>query len=148
MGTSCDSNFQKGDVLKKKTRICGIDMEHYALHTGKGIIHNTNKSDKILEQHLSDDDLRKQGYERVDCCFYKEEAIRKARSKIGEVDYNLLTNNCEHFVNECIGRNHSTQIQHAVNNTAGVAGAVIAAGVFGVESFGISYTLEAVACVH
>lgn len=31
-----------------------------------------------------------------------EEVIRIARSRIGEKGYNILHNNCEHFVNECV----------------------------------------------
>jgi hypothetical protein len=30
-----------------------------------------------------------------------EEIVRRARSRIGENDYRLLTNNCEHFCNWC-----------------------------------------------
>lgn len=31
-----------------------------------------------------------------------EETVRRARSRIGEGGYNILHNNCEHFVNECV----------------------------------------------
>ncbi len=34
--------------------------------------------------------------------FDVESTIRRARSRLGENRYNLLTNNCEHFVNWCI----------------------------------------------
>ena len=40
-----------------------------------------------------------------------EEIVRIALSKIGEGDYNILTNNCEHFCNFCIfGKKISTQV--------------------------------------
>ena len=31
-----------------------------------------------------------------------EEAVSAARSRLGEGGYNILHNNCEHFVNECV----------------------------------------------
>lgn len=40
-----------------------------------------------------------------------EEIVRIALSKLGEGDYNILTNNCEHFCNFCIfGKKISTQV--------------------------------------
>jgi Lecithin retinol acyltransferase len=39
------------------------------------------------------------------------EIVRRARSRIGENDYRLLTNNCEHFCNWCLnGVSHSAQV--------------------------------------
>jgi hypothetical protein len=35
-------------------------------------------------------------------CFHPEEVIRRARSRLGEDRYRLLTNNCEHFVEWCL----------------------------------------------
>jgi hypothetical protein len=41
-----------------------------------------------------------------------EEIVRRARSRLGENDYRLLTNNCEHFCNWCVsGISHSAQVQ-------------------------------------
>ena len=41
-----------------------------------------------------------------------EEIVRRARSRIGENDYRLLTNNCEHFCNWCrCGVSHSAQVE-------------------------------------
>jgi hypothetical protein len=40
-----------------------------------------------------------------------EEIVRRARSRLGENDYRLLTNNCEHFCNWCLsGVSHSAQV--------------------------------------
>jgi hypothetical protein len=40
------------------------------------------------------------------------EIVRRARSRVGENDYRLLTNNCEHFCNWCLsGLSHSDQVQ-------------------------------------
>jgi hypothetical protein len=41
-----------------------------------------------------------------------EEIVLRARSRLGENDYRLLTNNCEHFCNWCVsGVSHSAQVQ-------------------------------------
>jgi hypothetical protein len=41
-----------------------------------------------------------------------EEIVRRARSRLGENDYRLLTNNCEHFCNWCLnGVSHSDQVR-------------------------------------
>jgi Lecithin retinol acyltransferase len=40
------------------------------------------------------------------------EIVLRARSRIGENDYRLLTNNCEHFCNWCLcGVSHSAQVE-------------------------------------
>ena len=40
------------------------------------------------------------------------EIVARARSRIGENRYRLLTNNCEHFCNWCVsGRSHSAQTE-------------------------------------
>jgi hypothetical protein len=42
------------------------------------------------------------------------EVIRRARSRLGENRYRLLTNNCEHFCEWCTrGQPHSAQVERA-----------------------------------
>ena len=39
-----------------------------------------------------------------------DETVRRARARIGETGYNIIHNNCEHFVNECVfGKARCTQ---------------------------------------
>jgi hypothetical protein len=43
------------------------------------------------------------------------EAVRRARSRLGENRYRLLTNNCEHFCTWCLyGESHSEQVRACV----------------------------------
>jgi len=43
--------------------------------------------------------------------YSSQEIVRRARSRIGENDYRLLTNNCEHFCNWCLcGVSRSAQV--------------------------------------
>jgi len=49
-------------------------------------------------------------------CFACEEAVRRARSRLGESRYRVLTNNCEHFCNWCLtGDARSVQVERARN---------------------------------
>jgi hypothetical protein len=44
--------------------------------------------------------------------FSPEEIVRRSRSRIGENEYRLLTNNCEHFCNWCVcGVSRSAQVE-------------------------------------
>ena len=45
--------------------------------------------------------------------FEREEVIRRALSRVGENQYRLLTNNCEHFCNWCLyGESRSDQVRN------------------------------------
>ena len=47
-----------------------------------------------------------------------QEIVRRARSRLGENDYQVLRNNCEHFCNWCIsGRSHSMQVESPLAST-------------------------------
>ena len=47
--------------------------------------------------------------------FSCEEVIRRARSRIGENSYRLLSNNCEHFCEWCLhGEHRSEQVERAL----------------------------------
>jgi hypothetical protein len=53
-----------------------------------------------------------QAVEHIAAPYSPEEIVRRARSRLGENDYRLLTNNCEHFCNWCVsGVSHSVQVQ-------------------------------------
>ena len=48
--------------------------------------------------------------------FEAEEVIRRARTRLGEKRYRLLTNNCEHFVEWCLHDVHrSFEVETALN---------------------------------
>jgi hypothetical protein len=57
--------------------------------------------------------------------YLPEEIVRRARSRLGENDYRLLTNNCEHFCNWChSGVSHSAQVQRPLRLPLRVIGAL------------------------
>lgn len=62
--------------------------------------------------------------------------VRRARSRLGECDYELIGNNCEHFARWCkTGTSQSEQVRNSVASAAGASGVALAAmGSVGVVS--------------
>lgn len=61
--------------------------------------------------------------------FSPNETVRRARSQIGrrKGEYNLATNNCEHFARECkSGKSESKQVQKVVAGVAVAASVIVA----------------------
>jgi hypothetical protein len=55
--------------------------------------------------------------------FSPEETVRRARSRLGENDYRLLTNNCEHFCNWALsGVSRSAQVENRMRVPFGILG--------------------------
>jgi len=49
---------------------------------------------------------------RESCEYSSDEIVRRARSRMGESQYRILSNNCEHFCNWCIsGKSCSVQVR-------------------------------------
>lgn len=47
-----------------------------------------------------------------------DEIVRRARSRLRENDYRLLTNNCEHFCNWCVsGISRSAQVERRLHSS-------------------------------
>ena len=54
-----------------------------------------------------------------------EEIVWRARSRLGESDYRLLTNNCEHFCNWCLsGNSRSAQVEGRLQLPLRILGAL------------------------
>jgi hypothetical protein len=52
----------------------------------------------------------------AESCFDADKAISRARSRLGENRYRLLTNNCEHFVEWCLHDEHrSFEVETAIH---------------------------------
>ena len=48
--------------------------------------------------------------------FPPDEIVDRARQRLGEGGYDILHNNCEHFVNECIFGNHTSGFLQSVRD--------------------------------
>ncbi|MDB9372163.1 lecithin retinol acyltransferase family protein [Nodularia sphaerocarpa] len=65
-------------------------------------------------------------------CFSADVVIKRAISKLGEPDYNLLGNNCEHLAHWCkAGTKRCGQVHNFMEETGGILGGAIAGGVAG-----------------
>ena len=103
-----------------------IRVIHYTRSSEKGEI---KEEDEDVSSYIDSIDILKykelpEGVSEYSAC----EAIKKARSKVGETDYNLIFNNCEHFINECkTGVAQSCQVLDTAKLAIGfaVAGAIL-----------------------
>lgn len=113
-----------GDHLVTNIDIVGL-TEHHGLYIGDDTVVHLSKN-KIVElatlQVFSDGNkirVKKRAK-------YPSQAVKLARSKIGSQTYNLITNNCEHFVNECLDEqktsNQVSNISHISLQTAAKTG--------------------------
>lgn len=108
----------KGDIIRVKVR---NDIYHYGIYVcddeviefgeAKDIFKN---KDDVLVKKTSIKEFLNNGFLEVREYTFLEK-IRKnkpdkvislARSRIGNSNYDLLNNNCEHFVNECVFNKH------------------------------------------
>lgn len=88
-----------------------FSYEHHALYIGNGwVIHYADgiiKCDR-LATFSQNADFEIRHYTQTK--YSSSQAIQRAFSKIGEEEYDLAFNNCEHFVNWCLnGKKYSIQ---------------------------------------
>ncbi len=109
--------MQRGDHLVSPR----TGYSHHGLYLGNQcVIHYAGISDKLTDGSIMPTSLESfcqgSGYSVVDHpdrAFDREASILRAYSRMGEQQYSLLFNNCEHFVNWCIdGANHSPQAEN------------------------------------
>jgi hypothetical protein len=100
------------------TRRSGYD--HHGIYAGNGMVihyagfakslHRGPVEEVSVEQFAAGHEVTVR--QNPAATFVGMEAVRRARSRIGEDRYHLLTNNCEHFVTWCLdGRARSRQVQ-------------------------------------
>ncbi len=128
--------LKPGDVIYAQD----VLYRHYGIYEGNGKVidfssskgHETDAADAcIREKSLS---AFAKGREcgvddSVEQKFSPNETVRRARSQIGrrKGEYNLATNNCEHFARECkSGKSESKQVQKVVAGVAMAASVVVA----------------------
>ena len=112
------------------------------LHTHHGIYLSPGR----VAQYGSDDDKRRARVEIVSeqafargrqvyvldrpAAFSVDEIRRRVESRVGEQDYSLFGNNCEHFVNWCrTGHHKSRQVDRVVERSGAVGTKVVARAV-------------------
>ena len=116
-----------------------VFYKHYGVYAGKGrVIHYaSSKGDFGLDACVRETSLEQfangGGCSVVQFArnsdkteqYSREETVHRARSRLGEKQYNLIFNNCEHFALWCkTGKNRSVQVEKTFT-TAILLGAAI-----------------------
>ena len=100
-----------------------LGFAHHGLYVGDGrVVHYGALMYDIIRKPVEEVTLEQfaEGrpvflVEHGEDCLQSEEAIRRARSRLGEKRYRLLSNNCEHFVEWCLhGVHRSFQAETAL----------------------------------
>jgi hypothetical protein len=135
---------------------------HHGIYVGNGrVIHYAGWANNQATGPIEETDLNSftqgNGYSVVahDHADSPEVIVARARQRLGETDYSVTSNNCEHFCNSCVnGDHHSRQIDVAtapgaltLGSAAGIAArAIVAASgsVYGLSGAGITSGLATV----
>jgi Lecithin retinol acyltransferase/PspA/IM30 family len=107
----------RGDQIYVMRPLAGFDSvyEHHGIDCGDGTVIHYYKGGRepVVERTTLETFARGNPIytQTVPVCFIPDIVIERAESRLGERQYNLLTNNCEHFANWCkTGRNTSQQL--------------------------------------
>ncbi|MEM8808390.1 MAG: lecithin retinol acyltransferase family protein [Cyanobacteria bacterium P01_G01_bin.38] len=106
----------RGDQVYVMRDLMGIPYEHHGIDCGDGNIIHYRKVGEATVSRTSYEAFARGNpvypYPQS-VSFIVEVVIERAHSRLGEQQYDLFFNNCEHFANWCkTGRNHSKQLSH------------------------------------
>ena len=138
--------LKTGDHISWPAKASSIVQHHVLVVAPKGgnsfrIIHVTEQEDGSsksgshcaveeividLGEKICKGILRRYDHDPKFCC-EPTEVVNKARKKIGPFDYDLITNNCEHFARGCKTDNSQSYQADIVTKSYGSSGNVIAA---------------------
>ncbi|MEO0540923.1 MAG: lecithin retinol acyltransferase family protein [Cyanobacteria bacterium P01_A01_bin.105] len=104
----------RGDQVYAIREVMGVPYEHHGIDLGDGTIIHYRKVGEAEISCTSVAAFARGGPIYVipqATAFIPEVVVKRARGRLGEKDYNLFFNNCEHFANWCkTGRNESRQL--------------------------------------
>lgn len=119
--------LQEGDILI----VDRILYKHYGIYTGeKSVIHYADKSgdwgndisihETTLERFSQGETVIvgkfSEQFKRTHKIYSAKETVQRARTRLGERKYHLVTNNCEHFALWCkVGESRSIQVETTVD---------------------------------
>ena len=110
-------------------------FHHHGIDLGDGTVAHYLEGREILRSSI--DEFRQEQPITViehDAASAKGVTLRRAMSRIGEQNYNLLFNNCEHFATWCkTGRHRSGQIESALERARHWSGMMPSALMRGLE---------------
>ena len=120
----------RGDIIR--TQIGNTNLFHYGIYIseeeviqfGYSPLIREKDKDNIVVISTSIDTFSQSNFVEVGECsskekkkiFHPEEIISRAKARLGEGGYNILHNNCEHFVYECaFGEKYCSQEEEVRN---------------------------------
>ncbi len=118
--------MEKGDHLISPR----VGYQHHGLYIGDDmVIHYSGLSSSLdkgaVEMTSLEEFTQGKGckvHNHKSCLYDAEKRVERAFSKLGENSYNIIWNNCEHFVNWCFnGIKYSEQVNSVVAATAVVS---------------------------
>ena len=106
----------RGDQIYAIREIVGIPYEHHGIDCGsEGVIHYSKVGEATVARTSRDGFARgNRVYVKAQpTAFIPEVVIKRAESRLGERQYDLFFNNCEHFANWCkTGRSECIQLSN------------------------------------
>ena len=119
---------QKGDILCVDRGL----YRHYGIYAGSSKVIHYAAAEKDFGNDVCVHETTLKDFIRNDKCvvvqiddkdvFSPEETIKRARSRTGEKSYNIIFNNCEHFVYWCkTGKKMSKQVSNAIGAVTAAA---------------------------
>ncbi len=117
----------KGDHIYRRMKISAGFTTHHGIDCGDGtVIHYHGVLPNIMVRRVSmsefadGEKISTQNYSKCDS---PDVVVQRAISKLGEKNYNLFSNNCEHFAHYCkTSYYRSEQANKGIAGVAGVAG--------------------------
>lgn len=103
-------------VMRQWMNLQGV-YEHHGIDCGDGTVIHYRKPSETIEQTTIETFTRggKIYLLQYAVCYIADTAISRAKSRLGEHQYNLLYNNCEHFATWCkTGKSQSLQIDNFI----------------------------------
>lgn len=108
-----------------------LGMHHHAIAVGDGSVVELSKAERVVRRVPLEVFARGRRVEVIshETCLDADEVVRRALSRVGDVGYDVLSNNCEHFAWWCkTGEHRSRQTERFRQGIEDVA-AIIAVGV-------------------
>lgn len=106
----------RGDQVYAYREILGVPYEHHGIDCGDGtVIHYSKRGEAEVSRTTRNTFARGSTIytKSVPTAFIPEVVVQRAKSRLGERQYDLFFNNCEHFADWCkTGRGECTQLSN------------------------------------
>lgn len=117
-------------------------LTHHGIDCGDGTVIHYRDGDSILRSTRDSFSQGQRIYTQpYDRCDSPQQVLQRAISRLGERDYHLVFNNCEHFATWCkTGQHQSQQVQRAMTTSlvGGILGGMALGGVFAIPAIAVA----------